>query len=152
VHTVQLSPHAAEFVAELHTPPEHIVLPEGQLAAHSPPLQTPVAGQTAQVVPQCASFDAWHEPPHKTSPDAHTHDPFSQVVPVPQVVPHVPQFWLSVAVSTHAVPHAVRPVLHETAAGAPPSGPKPGEALPLAQLTMTTSAEPTIAPKAKKEE
>ena len=74
-HTVQLSPQAAEFVAELHTPPEHAVLPAGQLVAHAPSLQTPVAGHAAQLVPQCASFDGWHEPPQKTSPDAHMHDP-----------------------------------------------------------------------------
>jgi hypothetical protein len=109
VHAVQLFPQAAEFVVELHTPPEHVVVPAGQLVAHTPSLQTPVEGHTAQLVPQWASFDAWHEPPHETSPDAHTHDPAWQVVPVVQAFPQLPQFWLSVAVSAHPVGHDVRP-------------------------------------------
>jgi hypothetical protein len=112
VQAMQLLPQAAEFVAELHTPPEHIVLPAGQLVAHAPSLQTPVEGHTAQLVPQCASFDAWHEPPHKKSPEAHTHDPFWQVVPVAQAFPQAPQFWLSVVSSTHPVRHDVRPATH----------------------------------------
>jgi hypothetical protein len=87
--------------------------------------------------------EATHDPPHKTSPDAQTHDPFVQVVPVPHIVPHAPQFWLSVAVSKHSVPHAVWPALHEGPAGVPPSpaGPNPGPAAPVAQLTTTKSAQ-----------
>jgi hypothetical protein len=98
--------------------------------------------------------EATHDPPHKTSPDAQTHDPFVQVVPVPHIVPHAPQFWLSVAVSKHSVPHAVWPALQEGPAGVPPSpaGPNPGPAAPAAQLTTTKSAQQTIEAKATKEE
>jgi hypothetical protein len=38
------------------------------------------------------ALDATHWPPQETKPCWHTHDPFEQVVPVPQVLPHDPQF------------------------------------------------------------
>jgi hypothetical protein len=60
------------------------------------------------------------------------------VVPVPQALPHLPQFSLSVDSSTHVLPHALLPPLHVTgidpsgfdvspsveASGPPPSSPK----------------------------
>jgi hypothetical protein len=154
VHIVQLSPQCAESVAELQALSAHLVLPAGHIEAQRPLLQTCVDKQTVQSLPQCAMSEATHDPPHKTSPDAHTHDPFWQVVPVPQIVPHVPQFWLSVAVSVHSVPHAVWPAPHERPAEVPPSaaGPNPGPAAPVAQLTTTKSAEQTTAANARKEE
>src|SRR5580658_7556373 len=101
-------------------------------------------------------FEGAHAPPHKTSPDAHAHDPLVQVVPVPQTVPHVPQFWLSFAVVVHSVPHAVWPAAHEIPVPEPPPppapGPVPGPAAPFAQLTTMKTAEQTTAANARKEE
>jgi hypothetical protein len=105
--------------------------------------------------------EATHEPPHETSPDAHAHEPFSHVVPVPQIVPHAPQFWLSVARTMHAVPHAVWPTAHrrpggaplsvELPSGTPPSVPNPGSPFPALQLATTKITEETSAAKAQGE-
>jgi len=156
VHAVQLSPQWAESVAELHAPSEHSVLPAGHIEAHDPALHTPVDGHSAQLLPQCARSEATHVPLHKTSPDAHAHAPLSQVVPVLQATPHAPQFWLSVASTTHEVPHAISPAMHEgvtvePVSEAPPSPPSPGTFAPEAQLTTTKIAEKTTGVKAKRE-
>ena len=37
--------------------------------------------------------------------------PFWQLLPLPQVFPHAPQFWLSVCTFVHEPPHAICPVL-----------------------------------------
>jgi hypothetical protein len=138
-------PQWAESVVELQAPSEHVVLPDGQVAAHDPLSHTWGEGQGMQPLPQCVESEATQEPPHETSPDAQTHDPFAQVVPVPQVAPHFPQFCSSLVTSTHAVPQGVRPPLHV--------GPKPAGTPPdVAQLTITKSARDTAAARVNEEE
>jgi hypothetical protein len=156
VHTVQLFPQWAESVAELHALSAHSVLPAGHIEAHDPALHTPADGHTVQLLPQCAIFEATQEPPHKTIPEAHTHDPPWQVVPVPQIAPHTPQFWLSFVRTMHELPHAVSPAAHEgpsveLPSRAPPSAPSPGAATPEAQLTTMKTTEQAIQAKAKRE-
>jgi hypothetical protein len=159
VQTVQLVPQWAESVAELHAPSEHVVEPAGHIEAHAPLLQTWGDGHMAQLVPQCVVSDATHAPPQETSPDAHTHDPAWHVVPVPQVVPQVPQFWLSLVTSTHALAQIVWPATHVGPVEPPPpvpppppsEGPKPWPP-EVPQLTTTRSVEQTTAIIARTEE
>jgi hypothetical protein len=141
-------------VSELHAPSEHSVLPVGQLAAQAPWLQTPVAGHFAQVDPQCMTFEAAQAPSHETSPEAHTHMLFLQVVPteapVPQVFPHWPQFWLSLVSSTHPLEQSVRPAVHVRAAPpSPPSGPLPKPLLVWEQFTPNENAKKAPTTKVK---
>jgi hypothetical protein len=91
--------------------------------------------------------EATHMPPHDTSPDAHTHAPAWQVVPVPQIVPHTPQFWLSVKRATHSSPHAVSPTPRHMRGGGTvelsgaPLSPEPGALDPIPQPRTTKSAD-----------
>lgn len=141
-------------MSELHAPSVHVVLPEGHVAAHNPLLQTPVDPHAVQLLPQWERFEETHAPPHKTRPDEHTHEPAWQVVPVPQTVPQAPQFWLSVARTTQAVPQAIWPRTHPTTgepvSGAPPSavGPAPD---PEAQLATTASVQKRTEARARRE-
>jgi hypothetical protein len=50
-----------------------------------------------------------HVPPHEVSPDGQAHMPAAQLAPPAHVIPHAPQFELSLVVSTQAPVHDVRP-------------------------------------------
>jgi hypothetical protein len=134
----------------------HSVLPAGHIEAHAPLLHTPVSGHTVQPAPQWSMSEATHMPPHETSPDAHAQTPAWQVVPVPQTVPHVPQFWLSVETAMHASPHGTSPPTQMRGGGGSvevsvaPLSPEPGLD-PEPQPRTTNRAEQTTATKARSE-
>jgi hypothetical protein len=48
-----------------------------------------------------------HTPPQSTRPDAQVQVPFTQLAPVAQRLPQLPQFVVLTATSTHVVPHTV---------------------------------------------
>jgi hypothetical protein len=148
-HTVQLVPQWAESVLELHAPSEHLVVPEGHIETHAPPLHAPPDWQVTHCAPQCITFDGTQEPEHRTKPDEQAHVPLVHVVPVPQTLPHLPQFSLSVDSSTHALPHAVLLPVHVTddpsgfgadpSAAPPPSSPELDRSFELVAHALTTS-------------
>jgi hypothetical protein len=79
-------------VFELQALSPHFVVPAGHDPEQALLTQTWPLAQAAQLVPQCCTLDATHWLLQETRPDAHVHEPFEQVVPAPQVLPHDPQF------------------------------------------------------------
>jgi len=118
-------------VFELHALSAHFVLPEGQPAWHELLVQTCPDWQGAQLVPQWVALEGTQEPEQETKPREQAHEPFWQLVPVPQTVPQLPQFSLSVCTLTQAPPQDSWPDEHV--------GPVDG--VPFAQLESRISAE-----------
>src|SRR5262249_17257671 len=112
LQTEQLDPQWAESVFELQALSLHIVLPEPHpVDDHEPLLQTwPVLHLLPQLR-QLSVFDGTQEPLHESRPLVQLQLPFWQLVPLLQVLPHPPQFWLSVWVSTQELLHDVCPEL-----------------------------------------
>src|SRR3954462_3246174 len=100
-------PQSAPFAGPLQVPSEHFV-PDVQVDEQLPVLsQTLPLAHAVQLVPQCSGLDWTQVPPQLTKPPGQTHDPALQVLPLPQTLPHVPQFWLSPCRLTQAVPHCI---------------------------------------------
>jgi hypothetical protein len=159
-HTVQLVPQWAESVSELHAPSEHLLVPEGHMETQMPPLHAPPDWQVTHSVPQCIAFDATHEPEHRTKPDEHEQVPLVHVVPVPQALPHLPQFSLSVDSSTQVPLHAVLLPVHATddpsgfdvgpsaeTSDPPPSSPKTVASVDVPHAATATTREDAMAKK-----
>jgi len=113
-------------------PPPHAARPWLQPAEHVPWLQTSPAGQRLPHAPQfctlVASVSQTLPPPpppipppaQDVWPSGHAHVPLTQLPPRAHVVPHFPQSFALVSVSTHAVwpmptEHAVRPAAQPAA-------------------------------------
>ena len=60
-----------------------------------------------QLVPQCSGLDWTQAPAQRTKPPVQTQEPAVQVLPLPQTVSQVPQFWLSLCRLTQEVPHCI---------------------------------------------
>jgi hypothetical protein len=92
--------HTIEPVGQMHVPPRH-TLPDG----HAMP-QTP---QFIGSVVRSRQFPA----PQKAEGAAHVrHTPAEQYCDAPHARPHIPQLFMSVWGSTHAVPHASDGAMH----------------------------------------
>jgi len=89
-------PQSAELVFELQAPSVHLV-PVEQVDEQVPSLlQTSLPEQAVQLEPQCCAFEATHDPPQETNPLVQLHLPAWQLLPLPQLLPQAPQFWLSI--------------------------------------------------------
>ena len=100
-------PQSAAFAGPLQVPSGHFV-PDVQVDAQVPALsQTSPLAHAMQLVPQCSGLDWTQVPPQLTKPPVQTQEPAVLVLPVPQTLPHVPQFWLSLCRLTQAVPHCI---------------------------------------------
>jgi hypothetical protein len=109
MHFVSAAEHALTQL-----PPAHTV-PELQRWPQPPQLRLSVCPFTHVALPASA--------PHKRSaPFGHTalHEPVTHASPAGHTVPHLPQLSLSLLVSTHAVPHTVWAVVHDTLVLSPP--------------------------------
>jgi len=99
--SMQLWPHAMNGL-------EHVAL-------HMPCWQKGVAPEHDVVhIPQCIGSAArfTHAPLHSVDSAGHAHCPAAHTSPVGHAIAHAPQFFASLVVSTHAVPHCLRPVPH----------------------------------------
>jgi hypothetical protein len=83
-----------------HAPPEHMIWPDGHIAMQALLLQTWPLGQALQP-PQCCASEETQAPLQRKRPVAQVHVPFWQLRPLPQALPHAPQFWLSLASVLH---------------------------------------------------
>lgn len=137
----QLFPHAPQllssFVTFVHVPPQHSSEP-AHVRPHAPQfatvvVETHVPLQHERPAPQAAPVPQRQVPPEQVSPAAHEgehvaapHVPPLQVMPVGHRIPHIPQLFGFVAVSTH--PPEQQLVVPEHAAAAPqwqaPSAPQ----------------------------
>ena len=117
-----------------HDPLPHIVVPPVQLEAQLPALQTWVPEQACPQEPQFAMSCEMQLPLQLSSPAWHWQDPFWQVCPALQALPHAPQFCGSDAAFTHWVPHAVCPAAH--------IGPVPP--VPVGLPPLTFPSQPSI--------
>ncbi len=93
--------------------PLQLVVDDGQLLAHAPPVHTAVVHGFVQL-PQCAT-SVWRSTqlvPQAVSPVPHVHVPAVHVDPVEHAVPHAPQCAGSDCMSTHVPPQSVRPGSH----------------------------------------
>jgi hypothetical protein len=100
-------PQSAAFAGPLQVPSEHFV-PDVQVDEQVPVLsQTSPLAHAVQLVPQCWGLDWTQVPPQLTKPPVQTQEPAAQVLPLPQTLPHVPQFWLSLGRLTQVVPHCI---------------------------------------------
>ena len=89
----------------------HWVLPEGQLLAHAPPVQTWPVGQLTAQSPQLAP-SPWrltHAPLQLVRSAWHSQVPLAQYWPAAHTTPHAPQFCASLVTSRHCPPHASWP-------------------------------------------
>jgi hypothetical protein len=125
----QLSGLVMTFV---QAPPEHCISPAAQLLEQAPPLHTCVPEQVVVQVPQWLLSEATQAPPQSSKPAPHLHTPAWQDLPVPHLLPQVPQFWLSVCAATHDPLQATWPV--------PQDGPLDGVAQPAATRPRATQA------------
>jgi hypothetical protein len=64
-------------------------------------------------LPQLLVLEATQEPLQERSPPEQAQAPLVQVLPLPQALPQLPQFWLSVCRLTQAVPHCICPELQD---------------------------------------
>lgn len=100
-------PQSAEFAGPLQVLSGHFV-PDVQVDEQVPVLsQTSPLAHGVQPVPQCSGLDWTQLPPQLTKPPVQTQEPAVQVLPLPQTLPHVPQFWLSLCRLTQVVPHCI---------------------------------------------
>jgi hypothetical protein len=115
-------PHAPQLTGSLFVstqPPLHTVSDaEAQPAAHAPLLQTAVVPE--QVVPQAPQFFGsfavfTHTPPQLVVPAGQVHLLSPHVWLAAHRVAQLPQCAASLVVSTHELPHWVRPMVQELA-------------------------------------
>jgi hypothetical protein len=100
-------PQSAAFAGPLQVPSMHCV-PDVQVDEQVPVLsQTLPLAHGVQLLPQCSGLDWTQVPPQSTKPPVQTQEPAVQVLPLPQTLPHVPQFWLSLCRLTQVVPHCI---------------------------------------------
>ena len=100
-------PQSAAFAGPLQVPSWHFV-PDVQVDEQVPVLsQTLPLAHAMQLVPQWSGLDWTQVPPQLTKPPVQTQEPAEQVLPLPQALPHVPQFWLSLCRLTQVVPHCI---------------------------------------------
>jgi hypothetical protein len=89
--------------------PEYVhVLPSGQAA----PLLCVVSHVTPQAPQLLVVVSLMHAPPQSICPAGHWHTPDTQLEPLGQTFPQLPQLLLSVCSLTQAPPQAVKLVLH----------------------------------------
>jgi hypothetical protein len=113
-----VTPQAPQFAGSLsvltHRPPQSTRPPRHAApeSMHAPSTHTEPGPQLLPQLPQSPWLVKMSVqlPPHTISPAAHWHVPPAQVWPPMHVVPHVPQFALSLAVSTQALLQFVSPV------------------------------------------
>jgi hypothetical protein len=100
-------PQSAAFEGPLQVPSWHFV-PDVQVDEQVPVLsQTLPLAHAVQLVPQWSGLDWTQVPPQLTKPPVQTQEPAEQVLPLPQALPQVPQFWLSLCRLTQVVPHCI---------------------------------------------
>ena len=101
------------FVVSTQLPLQSVCVAE-QPFLHIPRLHTWVAAQAVPHAPQLPGLLArlTHWPEQSTVPVGHLQAPPEQNVPPEHARPQPPQLLLSVCVSTHDLPHAVRLVAH----------------------------------------
>jgi hypothetical protein len=144
-HGVVQLPQAAVSVSVLTQEEPHCVSPDEHEPEHCPIVHTCDEAQAWPQLPQlAASF--WvlvHAVPaslaHNEVPVGHAHIDCRHVVPIVHAVPQVPQFMLSVARSTHALPQALG-VEPEHVVPPPASVPASGVGATPESVFMATSA------------
>ncbi len=133
------APQSAAFAGPLQVPSGHSV-PDVQVDEQVPvPSQTSPVAHAAQPAPQCWGFDWTQAPPQLTKPPVQTQAPAVQVLPLPQTLPQVPQFWLSPCRLTQLEPHCIWP--EPQGDPVPPDPPRAGGAHDTSDVAVKPPTE-----------